>query len=220
LTARFCGGVVLLGGTTPRMNEEQLRERLRKVEALYFGATSPGEREAASAAADRLKAKLEEVAGRDPPVEMKFSLPGNGRRAYSSPCAGAMGAPLPLCPPRRTTIVGESAAALLRCGGVATVLRPAYGSVDLFRANDGAADQRSDPYRHDRRRNGGRPEPVELTADHAASSACSRAAFQFQAASSAPLNEARPCVGHLKSHALLRVNVAPAPPRRCRSFEP
>lgn len=29
--------------------EDQLRERLRKVEALYFGATSAGEREAACA---------------------------------------------------------------------------------------------------------------------------------------------------------------------------
>ena len=42
--------------------EDQLRERLRKVEALYFGATSAGEREAARAAAERLRAKLEEAA--------------------------------------------------------------------------------------------------------------------------------------------------------------
>ena len=55
--------------------EDQLRERLRKVEALYFGATSAGEREAASAAAERLKAKLDEASQLDPPVEMKFSLP-------------------------------------------------------------------------------------------------------------------------------------------------
>lgn len=55
--------------------EEQLRERLRKVEALYFGATSDGERGAAGAARERLKAKLAEVSRRDPPIEMKFSLP-------------------------------------------------------------------------------------------------------------------------------------------------
>jgi hypothetical protein len=55
--------------------EDQLRERPRKVEALYFGATSAGEREAAGAAAERLKAKLDEAARLDPPVEMKFSLP-------------------------------------------------------------------------------------------------------------------------------------------------
>ena len=55
--------------------EDQLRERLRKVEALYFGTTSAGEREAAGAAAERLKAKLDEVARLDPPVETKVRLP-------------------------------------------------------------------------------------------------------------------------------------------------
>src|SRR5712664_4609750 len=55
--------------------EEQLRERLKKVEALYFGAATAGERDAAEAAAERLKAKLEEACRRDPAVEMKFSLP-------------------------------------------------------------------------------------------------------------------------------------------------
>jgi hypothetical protein len=55
--------------------EDQLRERLRKVEALFFGATTSGEREAAGAAAERLKAKLAEVSRQDPPVELKFSLP-------------------------------------------------------------------------------------------------------------------------------------------------
>lgn len=55
--------------------EDQLRERLKKVEALYFGATTDGERGAAGAAVERLKAKLDEISRRDPPVEMKFSLP-------------------------------------------------------------------------------------------------------------------------------------------------
>jgi hypothetical protein len=55
--------------------EDQLRERLRKVEALFFGATTIGEREAAGAAAERLKAKLEEIGRHDPPIEMKLSLP-------------------------------------------------------------------------------------------------------------------------------------------------
>jgi hypothetical protein len=45
------------------------------VEALYFGATAAGERDAAEAAAERLKAKLEEASRCDPPIEMKFSLP-------------------------------------------------------------------------------------------------------------------------------------------------
>jgi hypothetical protein len=40
---------------------------VKKVEAPYFGATTTGERDAAEAAADRLKAKLEEAGRRDPP---------------------------------------------------------------------------------------------------------------------------------------------------------
>jgi hypothetical protein len=55
--------------------EDQIRERLKKVEALYFGATTAGEREAAQAAALRLKAKLDDAGRSDPSIEMKFSLP-------------------------------------------------------------------------------------------------------------------------------------------------
>jgi len=55
--------------------EDELRERLRKVEALFLGASTAGEREAAGAAADRLRAKLDEMRGRDPAIELKFSLP-------------------------------------------------------------------------------------------------------------------------------------------------
>ncbi|MEC5325420.1 hypothetical protein [Aurantimonas sp. A3-2-R12] len=55
--------------------EDQLQEKLRKVEALYFGAGTNGERDAAEAAVQRLKAKLAEINRRDPPVEMQFSMP-------------------------------------------------------------------------------------------------------------------------------------------------
>jgi hypothetical protein len=55
--------------------EDELRERLRKVEALFLGASTAGERSAAGAAADRLRAKLDEAVQRDPPVEMKFTMP-------------------------------------------------------------------------------------------------------------------------------------------------
>jgi hypothetical protein len=55
--------------------EEQLREKLEKVEALYFGAGTVGERDAAEAALQRLKAKLAEISRQDPPVEMQFSMP-------------------------------------------------------------------------------------------------------------------------------------------------
>lgn len=55
--------------------EEQLQQKLHKVEALYFGAGTDGERDAAEAAVQRLKAKLAEINRRDPPVEMQFSMP-------------------------------------------------------------------------------------------------------------------------------------------------
>jgi len=55
--------------------EEQLREKLRKVEALYFGAATAGEREAAGAAGERLKARLAELGRQDPAVELQFSMP-------------------------------------------------------------------------------------------------------------------------------------------------
>lgn len=41
--------------------EEQLREKLRKVEALYFGAGTAGEQEAAGAASERLRDTIETV---------------------------------------------------------------------------------------------------------------------------------------------------------------
>ncbi|MFY9972289.1 MAG: hypothetical protein WBQ45_04600 [Roseiarcus sp.] len=55
--------------------EDELRERLRKVEALFSGGATAGERDAAGAAAERLRAKLREAARADPPVELKFTMP-------------------------------------------------------------------------------------------------------------------------------------------------
>ena len=71
--------------------EDQLRERLRKVEALFFGAATLGEREAACAAAERLKAKLDEAIRWDPPVELKFTMPDQWSCKCSSRFAAAMG---------------------------------------------------------------------------------------------------------------------------------
>ncbi len=55
--------------------QDELRERLRKVEALFFGAATAGERGAAGAAAERLRAKLDEAARRDPPINIRFTMP-------------------------------------------------------------------------------------------------------------------------------------------------
>jgi hypothetical protein len=86
--------------------EDQLRERLRKVEALYFGATSAGEREAASAAAERLKARLDEASRLDPPVEMKFSLPDEwSAQLFIALCRRYGVRPFRYARQRRTTIM-------------------------------------------------------------------------------------------------------------------
>ena len=55
--------------------EEQLRDKLEKVEALYFGAGTDGEKKAAEAAVERLRARLADISRRDPPVEMQFTMP-------------------------------------------------------------------------------------------------------------------------------------------------
>lgn len=86
--------------------EDELRERLRKVEALLFGATTAGEREAANAAAERLKAKLAEASRLDPPVEMKFTMPDQwSARLFIALCRRYGFRPLRYARQRSTTIM-------------------------------------------------------------------------------------------------------------------
>jgi len=54
--------------------EQELRARLRKIEALFAGAATPGEQAAAGAAASRIRERLMSAQQADPAVEMKFSL--------------------------------------------------------------------------------------------------------------------------------------------------
>lgn len=55
-------------------SEQDLRDKLRKIEALLAGASTAGEKAAAEAAADRLRARLREASASERPVEFKFSL--------------------------------------------------------------------------------------------------------------------------------------------------
>jgi len=61
-------------------NEFLLREKLRKIEALFLGAGTAGERLAAEAALERVRAKLKDIERGDPAVEMQFSLPDQWSR--------------------------------------------------------------------------------------------------------------------------------------------
>jgi hypothetical protein len=55
--------------------EHILRERLRKIEALFAGAATVGEKAAAGAAAERIRERLGKTAGKEQAVELKFSIP-------------------------------------------------------------------------------------------------------------------------------------------------
>jgi hypothetical protein len=55
--------------------EQDLREKLRKIEALFAGAATAGEKAATGAAADRIRARLGKAAGSEALEEIKFSVP-------------------------------------------------------------------------------------------------------------------------------------------------
>ena len=55
--------------------EGTLVEKLRKLEALHAGTKVDGEREAARRAAERIRARLEELRGKEEDVEMLYRLP-------------------------------------------------------------------------------------------------------------------------------------------------
>src|SRR2546429_238654 len=52
----------------------KLFETLRKIEALYAGAATPGERDAAAGARDRIQAKLKSVGQQERSEEYRFSM--------------------------------------------------------------------------------------------------------------------------------------------------
>lgn len=54
--------------------EQTLREKLHKIEALIAGAATDGERAAAGAAAERLRARLGTTTEQEKVVETKFSI--------------------------------------------------------------------------------------------------------------------------------------------------
>jgi hypothetical protein len=60
--------------------EAQFREKLRKIEALYAGAATPGEKAAAGAAAERIRLQLEAASRKEQPEEFKFSIPDTWSR--------------------------------------------------------------------------------------------------------------------------------------------
>lgn len=67
--------------------EAELREKLRKIEALFSGAGTAGERLAAEAALQRVRARLAELQRSDPAIEMQFSMADQwSRRLFLALC--------------------------------------------------------------------------------------------------------------------------------------
>jgi hypothetical protein len=56
------------------VTEREIREKLRKIEALFAGAATPGERDAAEAARERIQRRLREYERAERPEEWRFSL--------------------------------------------------------------------------------------------------------------------------------------------------
>lgn len=59
-------------------DDQQIREKLAKIKALFAGATTPGERQAAQAALNRVQQRIDGIPQpqvvADPPIEFRFSL--------------------------------------------------------------------------------------------------------------------------------------------------
>jgi hypothetical protein len=86
--------------------EAQLRERLRKIQALFEGAATLGERDAAAAAMERIRKVLGATAQTEPPVEFQFSMPDPWqRRLFTALCRRYGLAPFRYKRQRYTTVV-------------------------------------------------------------------------------------------------------------------
>jgi len=58
----------------PLMDETRLIEKLRLIEALFAGAKTAGEKDAADRAKQRILERLKSIEESDPPIEFKFTL--------------------------------------------------------------------------------------------------------------------------------------------------
>jgi hypothetical protein len=86
--------------------DARLREKLRKIEALFAGAGTEGERLAAEAALARLRARLEEIGRSEKPIEFQFSVPDTwSRHLFLALCRRYGISPYRYPRQRRSTVV-------------------------------------------------------------------------------------------------------------------
>lgn len=87
-------------------DDAALLEKLRKIEALYGGATTEGERDAARAAADKIRTRLHEREAREPAIVFKCSLADTwSQRLFISLCRRYGLEPFRYRRQRRTTLM-------------------------------------------------------------------------------------------------------------------
>ena len=87
-------------------SEQELRDRLRKITALFEGATTRGERDAAAAAIERVRQSLAAMAQTERPVEMQYTLSDEWhRRLFSALCRRYGLQPYRYKRQRRTTVM-------------------------------------------------------------------------------------------------------------------
>ena len=68
-------------------SEQQLRDKLRKISALFEGAATSGERAAAAAAIDRIKRAIASAQRTESALEIKVTLPDRWqRRLFTALC--------------------------------------------------------------------------------------------------------------------------------------
>jgi hypothetical protein len=67
--------------------EQELRQKLRKIAALFEGATTLGEQDAAAAAIERVRAALKATEQKEKSIETNFRLPDRwSRRLFTALC--------------------------------------------------------------------------------------------------------------------------------------
>jgi hypothetical protein len=102
--------------------EQELRQKLRKIAALFEGATSAGERDAAAAALNRVRAALSAAEKTEPVVEMTFRLPDRwSRQLFLALCRRYGLKPFRYPRQRHSTVVVRAPQTFLR-----TTLWPEY----------------------------------------------------------------------------------------------
>ncbi len=105
--------------------ETGLREKLRKIEALFAGAATAGEKAAADAAANRIRARLGEAAASEAPAEIKFSIPDNwSRQLFIALCRRYGISPFRYRRMRRQTVIVKAPRSF-----VEQVLWPEFGEL-------------------------------------------------------------------------------------------